>query len=151
GHGPDRLPLRDQLVAVAGHQDPAADSPLCHRPAGDVRSVAVTVVEPEVSRIELMGLPIDAYTPPELTRHLVQTARAGRGGYVMAPNLDHLRTVAKSEVSRAMALSADIRVADGMPLMWASRLQGTPLPGRVAGSDLIYTLSDAAAKNGLRI
>ncbi len=40
---------------------------------------------------------------------------------------------------------------DGMPLIWASRLQGTPLPQRVAGSDLISSLSRAAATKGRSI
>jgi N-acetylglucosaminyldiphosphoundecaprenol N-acetyl-beta-D-mannosaminyltransferase len=35
-----------------------------------------------------------------------------------------------------------------MPLVWTSRLQGTPLPERVAGSNLIASLSAAAAKFG---
>ena len=35
-----------------------------------------------------------------------------------------------------------------MPLVWASRLQRTPLPERVAGSDLIWSLSAAAAERG---
>ena len=35
------------------------------------------------------------------------------------------------------AADATLVVADGMPLIWASHLQGTPLPERVAGSDLI--------------
>jgi N-acetylglucosaminyldiphosphoundecaprenol N-acetyl-beta-D-mannosaminyltransferase len=38
-----------------------------------------------------------------------------------------------------------------MPLVWASRLQGTPLPARVAGSDLISSLSAAAAGEGRSI
>jgi N-acetylglucosaminyldiphosphoundecaprenol N-acetyl-beta-D-mannosaminyltransferase len=33
-----------------------------------------------------------------------------------------------------------------MPLIWASRIQGTPLPARVAGSDLVVTLASALAK-----
>jgi N-acetylglucosaminyldiphosphoundecaprenol N-acetyl-beta-D-mannosaminyltransferase len=44
--------------------------------------------------------------------------------------------------------AADLRLVDGMPLVWASRLQGTPLPGRVAGSDLVYSLSRAMAEHG---
>ena len=36
-------------------------------------------------------------------------------------------------------------VADGMPLIWASRILGKPLPQRVAGSTLIFNLSAAAA------
>jgi N-acetylglucosaminyldiphosphoundecaprenol N-acetyl-beta-D-mannosaminyltransferase len=39
-------------------------------------------------------------------------------------------------------------MADGMPLVWASRLQDTPLPERVAGSDLIWSLTHGAARLG---
>ncbi len=42
-------------------------------------------------------------------------------------------------------------VADGTPLVWASRLQGQPLPERVAGSDLIFDVCERAARDGLRI
>ena len=38
-----------------------------------------------------------------------------------------------------------------MPLVWASRIQGTPLPERVAGSSLVSTLSAAAAGEGRSI
>jgi N-acetylglucosaminyldiphosphoundecaprenol N-acetyl-beta-D-mannosaminyltransferase len=42
-------------------------------------------------------------------------------------------------------------VADGMPLIWASRLRGTPLPERVAGSNLIWSLTARAAERGASI
>ncbi len=63
----------------------------------------------------------------------------------MTPNLDHLRRWLKDEEYGRTVIQADMCVADGMPLIWASRLQGTPLPERVAGSDLIFDLSEAAA------
>jgi N-acetylglucosaminyldiphosphoundecaprenol N-acetyl-beta-D-mannosaminyltransferase len=46
---------------------------------------------------------------------------------------------------------ARLVVADGMPLIWASRLRGTPLPERVAGSNLIWSLTAAAARRGASI
>jgi N-acetylglucosaminyldiphosphoundecaprenol N-acetyl-beta-D-mannosaminyltransferase len=42
-------------------------------------------------------------------------------------------------------------VADGAPLVWAARRRAVPLPERVAGSDLIFALSDLAARNGYRV
>jgi N-acetylglucosaminyldiphosphoundecaprenol N-acetyl-beta-D-mannosaminyltransferase len=42
-------------------------------------------------------------------------------------------------------------VADGKPLVWASRLLGTPLPERVAGSDLIFHLCEEAAREGFGV
>jgi N-acetylglucosaminyldiphosphoundecaprenol N-acetyl-beta-D-mannosaminyltransferase len=41
---------------------------------------------------------------------------------------------------------ADVRVADGMPLVWAAWLQGDPLPERVAGSSLLKLLAARAAR-----
>ena len=38
-----------------------------------------------------------------------------------------------------------------MPLVWASRIAGTPLPARVAGSDLIWSLSCEAGRRGASI
>jgi N-acetylglucosaminyldiphosphoundecaprenol N-acetyl-beta-D-mannosaminyltransferase len=53
---------------------------------------------------------------------------------------------------RSATLSgARVVVADGMPLIWASRLRGTPLPARVAGSNLIWSLTAAAARSGASI
>jgi N-acetylglucosaminyldiphosphoundecaprenol N-acetyl-beta-D-mannosaminyltransferase len=42
-------------------------------------------------------------------------------------------------------------LADGAPVVWASRLAGTPLPERVAGSDLIFDLCERGARQGYRV
>lgn len=42
-------------------------------------------------------------------------------------------------------------VTDGVPLVWASRWQRSPLPERVAGSDLIFELCAMAAHEGHRV
>jgi N-acetylglucosaminyldiphosphoundecaprenol N-acetyl-beta-D-mannosaminyltransferase len=43
---------------------------------------------------------------------------------------------------------ASIVLPDGVPLLWASRLLGAPIPGRVAGSDLFWELSRVAEMKG---
>jgi exopolysaccharide biosynthesis WecB/TagA/CpsF family protein len=43
---------------------------------------------------------------------------------------------------------ADLRTADGMPLVWSSRLLGAPLPERVTGADLVPALAVEAARQG---
>jgi len=47
-----------------------------------------------------------------------------------------------------LVAGAELVVADGMPLVWGARLKGTPLPGRVTGADLIWSLSGMAARAG---
>lgn len=76
----------------------------------------------------------------------------GHGGWVVTPNLDILRQAHFDAKLRGLLKKADVLVADGMPVIWASYLQGTPLRGgRVCGSDLIYSISEQAAQNGLSI
>lgn len=44
--------------------------------------------------------------------------------------------------------SADIVTADGVPVVWASRLLKQPIRGRVTGLDLLPAFSEIAAQNG---
>lgn len=92
-----------------------------------------------------MGLPIDPFTTDGVIDDLLRSSSAGEGGYVMTPNVDNLQQISQNPELFDRAMSADIRVADGMPLIWASHIQGTPLPGRVAGSDLIMELAASIA------
>lgn len=51
----------------------------------------------------------------------------------------------------AMLRQADLRVPDGVGVLWAARLLGAPLTERVTGSDGIYRICEAAAQNGWRV
>jgi N-acetylglucosaminyldiphosphoundecaprenol N-acetyl-beta-D-mannosaminyltransferase len=98
--------------------------------------------------IELEGVRLHALDEAQCVKHVLDASLAGRGGWIVTPNLDHLRRLARDATLRERYRRADLAVADGMPLVWAARLQRTPLPARVAGSDLIWSLSGAAAECG---
>jgi len=97
-------------------------------------------------RISLRGLAIDPLTEAEAISSIFSALDRGRGGTVLTPNLDHLRRYVRDPSVRAAYGEAELVLADGFPLVWASRLQRTPLPCRVAGSDLIWTVSASAAQ-----
>lgn len=92
--------------------------------------------------VEILEMRVDALSPQEAVRRIVDSSA---GGCVLTPNLQHLRAYRRSAAIRRAFERCELVVADGMPLVWASRLQGTPLPARIAGSDLIWSLSEAAA------
>jgi N-acetylglucosaminyldiphosphoundecaprenol N-acetyl-beta-D-mannosaminyltransferase len=92
-----------------------------------------------------MGVEIDALREADTIALIVAASSQGRGGFVITPNLDHLRQVTRRPELAELFDSADLVVADGMPLVWASRVQGTPLPERVAGSELVWSLTAEAA------
>ena len=101
--------------------------------------------------VPLMGMELHAITEQKCTAHVMAELESGRGGVIVTANLDHLRRFADDRNYRRIASGAELCVADGAPLVWASHVRGTPLPERVAGSNLIWSLSEAAAKHGRRI
>lgn len=101
--------------------------------------------------IKLHGIAINITNEQQCVQHIVDCASQGQGGWVVTPNLDIMRQCTRDASLAQMIASADLVIADGMPLVWASRLQRTPLPGRVAGSTLMVTLCENAARHGLRV
>jgi N-acetylglucosaminyldiphosphoundecaprenol N-acetyl-beta-D-mannosaminyltransferase len=106
--------------------------------------------------VDLMGLPVDQLTEQATIETVLQAVAAGRGGCLFTPNLHHVQAFARGADGAVYERSARLPgarlvVADGMPLIWASRLRGTPLPERVAGSNLIWSLTRAAAEHGASI
>jgi N-acetylglucosaminyldiphosphoundecaprenol N-acetyl-beta-D-mannosaminyltransferase len=101
--------------------------------------------------IRVDGLPFVSTTVEPLARHIVAEATAGRGGWVVTPNVDILRRWRMEPGFRVLVASATVFTADGRPIVWASQLQGTPLPARLTGSDLCMALMRGADAAGLRI
>lgn len=75
----------------------------------------------------------------------------GQGGAVFTPNVDHFVVAERREDFRGAYAAADLSLADGKPVVWASRLLGEPLPAKVSGSDLVMPLMDRAASKGWRV
>jgi N-acetylglucosaminyldiphosphoundecaprenol N-acetyl-beta-D-mannosaminyltransferase len=98
-----------------------------------------------------MGVRIDCVTERQVIRCVISSILEGRGGWIVTPNVDHLRIISQRPDLLALLSKANLMVADGMPLIWASRLRGAPLPERVPGSGLILSLTSAAARAGASI
>lgn len=98
-------------------------------------------------RQPLFGLEIDALAMDEVL------LRAGRAigehkrllvGVVNAAKIVNMR---KDDLLRDSLLEADVLLADGQSVVWASRFLGHPLPERVTGIDLFERLLESADRN----
>jgi N-acetylglucosaminyldiphosphoundecaprenol N-acetyl-beta-D-mannosaminyltransferase len=98
--------------------------------------------------VPLMGVRVDCVTERQVTTHVISCICAGVGGWIATPNVDHLRIISERPDLRRIVNEASLRVADGMPLVWASRLQGMPLPERITGAGLALSMTAAAARAG---
>jgi len=103
---------------------------------------------PPARSVRVAGVDFDALSERQVVARIIGDSNDGRGGWVVTPNIDICRQLRHDPAARALVSGASLVVADGMPLIWASRLRGDPLPERVAGASLIFTLSEAAAASG---
>lgn len=97
---------------------------------------------------ELYGMILAVIDSAGLLEHMFAQLAEGQGGWLVTANLDFLYRHANDAGAQALYDTADIRVADGMPLVWAARLQGDHLPERIAGSSLVPKLAARAAEAG---
>lgn len=102
--------------------------------------------------VDVEGFPFLDLDEHRFVDLIVAERLQGRGGWAITPNCDILRLAHADPKLRALFQGADAMVADGMPIIWASKVQGTPLRGgRICGSDLIYSLPARCATAGLSI
>jgi N-acetylglucosaminyldiphosphoundecaprenol N-acetyl-beta-D-mannosaminyltransferase len=89
----------------------------------------------------LDGVHIDVVDEHQARQRILSGVAEGVGGIVVTVNIDHMVRCSRDPAYRNLVNRAELVVADGMPLVWASRLQGTALPGRVAGSSVTLSLA----------
>ncbi|MCZ6837400.1 MAG: WecB/TagA/CpsF family glycosyltransferase [Planctomycetota bacterium] len=118
---------------------------------GEPSSVRESQGQSELPLVTLRGMPVHALTETQCVQFIMDELQVERGGWVITPNLDHARRWTREEEFKEFYREATLVTPDGMPLVWASRLQGTPLPERVAGSNLIDSISRSAATQGRSI
>ena len=94
---------------------------------------------------------IDNLSFDEAVTRILDLARLERASYVVTPNADHILQLEKNTLMQRIYDEADLVVADGMPIVWASYLLGKPLKAKVSGSDLMPEICRRAAAEGLKI
>jgi len=100
---------------------------------------------------ELAGVRIDS-VDLESAVVLIESAISDRSPMQIATvNLDFLVRAQRSAELRSVLNRCQLNVADGMPVVWLSRLTGRPLAGRTAGSDLIPMALGRLAARGARV
>ncbi|MDX9786763.1 MAG: WecB/TagA/CpsF family glycosyltransferase [Desulfobacterales bacterium] len=93
-----------------------------------------------MTRYEIMGCPVDsddiAQTILKIERHIAERTLCQH----VVVNVSKFVEMQKNQGFKAIINRCDIINADGMPIVWAARLLGTPLSSRVAGVDLFQAL-----------
>jgi N-acetylglucosaminyldiphosphoundecaprenol N-acetyl-beta-D-mannosaminyltransferase len=84
----------------------------------------------------VLGMPIDALDRISVLETIVCAAKAGRPLLLSTPNVNFMVASRQDSDFRESLMQSDLCAADGMPIVWISRLLGIPIKERVSGSDL---------------
>jgi N-acetylglucosaminyldiphosphoundecaprenol N-acetyl-beta-D-mannosaminyltransferase len=102
-------------------------------------------------RLRLGRIEVDSVTFAEALDAVAAMVKAGEGGSVFTPNVDHVVMAYHDDRFCRAYEQASLTLADGMPVLWAARLLGAPLPEKVSGSDLALPLMERAEREGWRV
>lgn len=105
----------------------------------------------QTQRYRIGNLPVDAVDLEGALDVIERLVAAGQGGTVFTPNVDHVVLAQHDVRLRAAYDAVSLSLVDGTPVLWASRLLGTPVPEKVSGSDLVAPLLGRAAAKGWRV
>ncbi len=101
--------------------------------------------------VAILGIPVDSLDTAGVLLRIEQFIQERRFHQVATANVDFLINAMEDPILRDILRRCDLVTPDGMPLVWASRRLGAPLPERVTGADIVPALAGLAAQRGYRI
>jgi len=101
--------------------------------------------------VAILGVPVDSLDTAGVLVRIEQFIQERRFHQVATANVDFLINAMEDPLLHDILRRCDLVTPDGMPLVWASRRLGAPLPERVTGADIVPALAGLAAQRGYRV
>ena len=105
----------------------------------------------KTNKVNILGININNVTMEEALEEIENLIKCGSSAYIVTPNVDHIIRIHEDRELKKTYDKAEIILADGMPLVIASKLLGVPLKERVTGVDLFPELCRLAKNKVYKI
>lgn len=102
-------------------------------------------------QVEVLGCPVTKLSLDDFVDLAEQFIVSRKPHYIAVVNAAKIVNMRSNRELKESVLMADAIGADGVPIVWASRFLGNPLPGRVNGTDLMDKLLAKANEKRYRI
>ena len=99
-------------------------------------------------RLGILNLYVDRAGMAEVLERFERFIEEDKPHQVATANLQFLSLARKNRPFAELVNRADLVVADGMPLVWLSRLKGRPIASRITGHDLLLACAALASVRG---
>jgi len=116
-----------------------------------VNSPSLALARPPRPRVRIGLVDVDPLALHEALDAVGELVARRQGGTVFTPNVDHFVLAGEDPRLREAYANTSLSLVDGMPVMWAARALGSPLPEKISGSDFVRPLVARAAEQGWRI
>jgi N-acetylglucosaminyldiphosphoundecaprenol N-acetyl-beta-D-mannosaminyltransferase len=103
------------------------------------------------SRVNICGYEVDKISLDDCVRYIDEAIPKHESCHIVLVNSAKIVKAKFDQELASIIRTADLVGADGVPVVWASKLLGEPLPGRVNGTDLMDRLIELAARRGYRL
>lgn len=103
------------------------------------------------NQIDLLNVRVDRVDFSAVMGQVRKAIQLRRPRQFVTVNVDFIKLAKADPSFRRLINTSDVSVADGMPLLWAARLIGAPLPERITGTDLVLGCAQMAAEEGHRL
>jgi len=110
-----------------------------------------TIAGRPFARSMILGCPVDRITLDQCISYFNDVIENGRRCHIVVVNAAKVVKARQDAELKEVIDNADLVGADGMPIVWASRLFNQPLPGRLNGTDLMHKIFEASAQKGWRL
>lgn len=100
--------------------------------------------------VEILGYKVAPFTMEDVLTSIYRLIGEKRGQIVTA-NAEILYAAKFDRRLSEVVHRAELVIADGMGVVWASRILGDPVPERVGGYDVLHALCKAAPDKGIRV
>lgn len=101
-----------------------------------------------MNKVDILGVNVDKVDIPEAVERIFKMLSENRPHAVYTPNSEIIMTAYKDEEFRAVLNSADMLTADGIGVVYASKILGNPIAGRAAGYDIACEVIERIAETG---
>ncbi len=98
--------------------------------------------------VEILGVKVDSITFNEALEKAENLVKTEGVSMIFTPNPEIIMCAKDDDEMKDILNSADICTADGIGVVYGSKILGTPVPERVAGFDLVCALLEKLAKSG---
>ncbi len=114
-------------------------------------TATMTIAEAPPRRVQVAGCPVDCLSFTQAQEEICRRIEDAIPAHVVFINAAKIVNYQRNRALQAAIDRADVLLADGVPVVWASRLLGRSLPGRVNGTDLMESMIAVAAQRGYRV